>query len=136
MPEFSEVSLERLSECHDDLVLLFATVVAEYDCSIVCGHRDKATQNRAYMEDNSLLQWPQSNHNKWPSMAVDVAPYPIDWEDAGAFYTFIGWVLCTAHRLYKEGRMTHRVRTGSDWDMDGKTTDQIFKDLAHWELVK
>lgn len=135
MPEFSQRSLERLSDCHDDLVVLFATVVAEYDCTVICGHRTKGAQEIAFMDQKTTVHWPDSKHNSMPSMAADVGPYPLAWDDIGSFYIFAGWVLCVARRLYTEGRITHRVRFGGDWDTDGKTTDQKFNDLVHFELV-
>ena len=38
------------------------------------------------------MQYPNSKHNKLPSKAVDVAPYPIDWNDPDRFYHFAGYV--------------------------------------------
>jgi peptidoglycan L-alanyl-D-glutamate endopeptidase CwlK len=49
------------------------------DFSIICGHRDKATQDKCFAEGTSKVRWPNSRHNKFPSEAMDVAPYPIDW---------------------------------------------------------
>jgi len=62
-------------------------------------------------------------------MAVDVAPYPIDWDDLGGFYMFAGYVLRVAET------MGIKIRYGGDWDGDRKTTDQRFKDLPHFELL-
>ncbi|MFT5766751.1 MAG: peptidoglycan L-alanyl-D-glutamate endopeptidase CwlK [Halioglobus sp.] len=135
MPKFSTRSTDNLDECHEDLVLLFTTIVEHYDCSVICGHRGETEQRKAYDDGKSTLTWPKSKHNRWPAMAADVTPYPLDWNDIGGMYLFAGWALCTADKLYREGKMTHRLRSGSDWDMDGKTVDQKFNDLVHFELI-
>ncbi|WP_232367585.1 M15 family metallopeptidase domain-containing protein [Alteromonas pelagimontana] len=53
-----------------------------------------------------------------------------------AFAVFAGFVQCVARQLYAEGKITHLVRWGGDWDMDGQTLDQKFNDLPHFELYK
>jgi peptidoglycan L-alanyl-D-glutamate endopeptidase CwlK len=45
-------------------------------------------------------------------------------------------VLGVAERLYNEGRISHRLRWGGDWDMDTKVSDNDFDDLVHFELVR
>jgi len=60
-------------------------VVKRFDITVLCGHRGEAEQNAAYAAGNSKLKWPKSKHNKVPSEAVDIVPYPIDWEDTAAF---------------------------------------------------
>jgi len=83
----------------------------------------------------SKVEWPNGKHNTTPSMAADIAPYPIDWEDSGRFYFFAGYVSCVAVKLFAEGKITHRVRWGGDWDSDRHMDDQSFDDLVHFELV-
>jgi len=41
----------------------------------------------------------------------------------------------TAARLKAEGRMTHDLRWGGDWDRDTQVDDNNFDDLVHFELV-
>ena len=135
MPSFGKTSLARLGTCHEDLQLIFSTVVATFDCASVCGHRGEIDQTVAFESGKSKVQWPHSKHNSVPSMAVDVAPYPIDWNDRGAFYLLAGWVMCTAEMLYREGKVSHRVRCGADWNGNHATKDQRFHDLPHFELV-
>lgn len=55
------------------------------DVSVLCGFRDKKEQDEAFKNKASKLQWPKSKHNVLPSMAVDLAPYPIDWGDMKRF---------------------------------------------------
>ncbi len=130
MPKFSNTSLDRLETCDIRLIRLFNTVVKTYDCTIICGHRNAQRQDRAFNEKKSKLKYPESKHNSYPSEAVDVAPYPIAWNDLGSFYIFAGYVMRVAEE------MGIKVRYGGDWDGDKKTADQDFHDLAHWEIVE
>lgn len=139
MPEFSARSEERLRSCDPLLQALFHTVVVGQDCTILEGHRGRDRQNRLVAEGQSKTNWPHSKHNDYPSRAVDVAPYPIDWADSGSaeqrqkalarFYFFAGYVRAVADEL------GIGVRWGGDWDGDGMFDDQAFDDLVHFELI-
>lgn len=128
MATFSPQSLGRLGTCHEDLQRLFMRVVNGWDCTVLEGHRDKAAQNEAFRTGRSKLQWPNGNHNKKPSLAVDVAPYPIDWQDWKRFYAFGGYVLGIADH------MGIGIRWGGDWNGNRDFADQSFNDLPHFEL--
>lgn len=134
MPQFGERSNRNLRECHQDLQTLFREVVEEFDCSVIEGYRTELEQNKAFHAGKSKLKYPESKHNKQPSLAADVVPYPVDWTDTKRFYYFGGYVLGVASRLYAEGKMNHRVRWGGDWDGDRQNADQTFHDLPHFEL--
>ena len=62
-----------------------------------------------------------SNHNVYPSVAVDVVPYPEQYSDVKAFEDFAKLVKEVAELL------NIKVRWGGDF--------KTFKDYAHWELV-
>lgn len=137
MPAFSKISLERLQTAHVDLQVLFAEVIKGYDCSIVCGFRGEEEQDDAFLSGASTVKWPNSKHNSYPSMAVDAAPYEngIDWSrEQGLF--FAGFVKGVAEMLYRDGRMKHKLRLGSDWDNDNDVNDEKFFDTPHFELIK
>lgn len=137
MPTFSKTSWGKLMTCHPDLQCLFDKVVLDFDCTVLEGHRNEADQNAAYERGNSTLRFPKGKHNAIPSMAVDVAPFPIDWKNTSRFYWFAGYVLGVADALYRDGKMTHRIRWGGDWDRDYDITDEKgLKDLVHYELIK
>lgn len=135
MPKYSKTSKQRLANCHKDLQLIFNTVIAHFDNSILCGHRDEAAQTEAYAAGRSKVQWPNGKHNKVPSMAVDAAPYPIDWRDRERMSYFAGYVMGVAEVLHDEGMVTHRIRWGGDWNRDTEVADNQFDDLVHFELV-
>lgn len=128
MPKFSKESAVRLATCHPDLQKVFNTVINFQDCTILEGHRGEEAQNKAFAEGKSKLKWPNGNHNKSPSEAVDATPYPIDWYDTGRLYVFAGRVLQIADELGVE------LRWGGDWDGDSLTRDNTFNDLVHFEL--
>jgi len=131
MPYFySERSRARLEQCHPDLQKVFNVVIQYYDCTILQGHRQEAEQNELFEQGLSKLQWPHSKHNKMPSLAVDVTPYPVDWDDTARHYYFAGLVLGIA------SMMGVKLRWGGNWDGDLEFKDQTFNDLVHFELVK
>lgn len=134
MPRFSETSLKKLDTCHPDLIILFKEVVKNFDCVIVCGHRNEEAQNRAFDNGFSKVQYPDSKHNSIPSMAADVIPYPVNWKDLERMKFFAGYVLGIAQKLFDEGKMTHKVISGLDWDADTELKDTTFKDHPHYQL--
>lgn len=98
------------------------------DCSIIKGHRGKAEQEIAFLGGKSKLNFPQSKHNKLPSLAVDVQPYPYYEGDLKRWFKFAGVVMAVAEL---EGV---KLRWGGDFNMNGDYSDQTFIDLFHWEL--
>ncbi|MEO0412611.1 MAG: M15 family peptidase [Pseudomonadota bacterium] len=128
MPEFSHTSLQRLASCDMRLQTLFHAVITQVDCSILEGHRSRDRQEAAYARGQSKLHWPRSKHNARPSLAVDAAPWPIDWDDRDRFHLFGGIVLGTAKQL------GIALRWGGDWDGDFQTRDNRFDDLVHFEV--
>lgn len=135
MPLFSATSSQRLNTCHQDLQILFNEVIKHFDCTILEGFRDEVAQNNAYAQGKTQLKWPNGNHNHLPSLAVDVVPYPIDWNDKSRIYFFAGRVLGIADMLLQAGKITHKIRYGGDWNSDTQLKDNNFDDLVHFELV-
>lgn len=128
MPKFGKRSRANLKTAHDDLQRLFKEVVKYFDCTVICGHRDESSQNKAFHEGFSKVKFPNGRHNAMPSQAVDVCPYPVDWKDLDRFRYFAGFVLGVA------SQMGIKVRWGGDWDMDTFTRDNKFNDLPHFEI--
>lgn len=128
MPKFSKKSQSRLISCHTNLQRLFNEVIKNYDCSIIEGYRSNDSQSELYRQGKSKLKAGQSKHNTVPSLAVDVAPYPINWNDRVKFYHFVGYVKATADQL------GIKIKCGADWDNDNDLHDQTFFDLVHFEL--
>ena len=136
MPSFSDESLAKLSECHPELQLLFHKVVEIFDCTVTCGHRNQADQEAAFASGNTKLHYPNGKHNAIPSLAVDVAPFPVDYSNTKRFYWFGGYVLGVADQLFEQGIMMYRIRFGGDWDHRYDLNDpKMLNDLVHFELI-
>jgi len=128
MPRFGKRSRGNLDTCHEDLQELFNQVIKYFDCTVIQGHRGKEEQNKYFKEGTSKLKYPNGRHNASPSNAVDVVPYPIDWEDTDRMYYFAGFVKGFAVRLGIP------IRWGGDWNDNTEVKDTNFKDLPHFEL--
>ena len=93
MPRFGKRSRENLSTCHEDLQKVFNEVIKHVDCSVLEGHRDERTQEKLFSEGKTKVHYPMGRHNSKPSRAVDVVPYPVDWNDRERFHLFSWFVL-------------------------------------------
>ncbi len=127
---FGSRSKSCLATAHPQLVTICEEVIKISDFSVLCGYRDEATQNALNHQGLSKKKWPNSKHNDFPSKAIDVAPYPIDWNDTLAFARLFGIFQGVAH---SKGV---KLRWGGDWDGDGESNDQSFMDLGHIELLE
>jgi len=134
MPKFSRKSQEILFTCHEYIQVVMRDVVKIIDITIISGKRGEEEQNWLYRNGFSKKMFPNSKHNSEVndtlSEAVDIAPYPVDWEDKEKFYYVAGHVMAVA-----DGRSV-ALRWGGDWDMDDDLHDQTFMDLGHFEIVR
>lgn len=163
MYKFGSVSKDRLETTHKDLQTIFNEAIkyTPIDFGISEGFREPERQfelfklgrrynditgkwevvDRRKVVTNVDGYIKKSNHNYQPSMAVDVYAYVPNTK--GQAWTqvnlalIIGVLLSTANRLYEEGKITHKLRSGANWDNDGEfLTDQSFNDMPHVELYK
>lgn len=128
MPSFGKGSQEKLATCDVRLQNLFNEVIKYFDCTVVCGFRNQAEQDEAFAKGLSKKKWPTGEHNKDPSRAVDVIPYPMDWNDLNQMRYFAGFVVGVATM------MKIKIRWGGDWDRDNDLKDNKFQDLPHFEV--
>ena len=128
MPRFGKSSKKRLLTCDKRLQEIFNEVIKYIDCSVLEGHRGEKRQNKLQEEGKSKVRYPKGRHNASPSLAVDVAPYPIDWNDRERFHLFAGYVLGVARGL------GYTLRWGGDWNMNFKVNDNKFDDFPHFEI--
>ena len=128
MPKFGRRSLERLETCDERLQKIFKEVIKYIDCSVLEGHRGEDRQNKLCDEGKSKVRYPNGRHNANPSRAVDITPYPVDWEDRERQTLFAGFVIGLATS------MGINIRWGGDWDKDFKVQDNKFDDFPHFEL--
>lgn len=92
-PVFSSKSQDRLATCRRELQDVMNEAIKHYDFSVIYGFRGQKDQDDAVAAGNSRLPWPMSRHNRWPSEAVDIAPYPINWENEKEFYYLAGFIM-------------------------------------------
>tara|TARA_Y100000310_G_scaffold237941_1_gene241260 strand:- start:81 stop:515 length:435 start_codon:yes stop_codon:yes gene_type:complete len=143
MPKFGSKSRKHLETCHPDLQTLFNAVIDVVDCSVTCGYRNKADQDRAFNSGHSKAKYPDGNHNANPSTAVDVCPYPINYTDLQRYYYLAGWVLAKAEILRNVGEITHKIKWGGNWrgldngkiDFSYNRRSDVLDDLPHYELI-
>ena len=128
MPHFGRKSKERLNTSDSNLQKVFNEVIKHVDCSVLEGHREKDRQNKLYEEGKTKVKYPNGRHNRQPSSAVDVTPYPIDWKDRERQTLFAGFVIGVA------SQMGINLRWGGDWDQDFQVVDNRFDDFPHFEL--
>tara|TARA_Y100000310_G_C20538786_1_gene742193 strand:+ start:39 stop:431 length:393 start_codon:yes stop_codon:yes gene_type:complete len=128
MAKFGKSSKKRLATCDERLQKVFNEVIKYVDCSILEGHRSEERQNYLFQEGRTKVKYPKGRHNSNPSRAVDVTPYPVDWDDRERQTLFAGFVLGIARS------MDIRLRWGGDWDMDFQVMDNRFDDFPHFEL--
>jgi len=129
MPKFGTSSKLRLTTCHPDIRAIMNAVIKRIDFSIISGHRNEEQQTAAHAAGMSQVEWPDSTHNTDPSEGIDVAPFPIAWDDRERFTLLAGMIIMAAYDMGIE------LRWGGDWDRDTEVKDNRFDDLGHFELV-
>lgn len=103
------------------------------DISLISGHRGKEEQNKLFRERKSKLEFPQSKHNQYPSLAVDFQPYPYPKYNP-KLWAALAYVAAHAIKIGQEEGVC--IRWGGDWNRNGDLTDQNFDDLFHLEIVE
>jgi len=142
MPRFGRTSKIKLNTCHPLLQSIASEVVIEFDCSVDYGYRNKKLQDSLVERGVSKVWYPNSKHNKIPSMGVDLIPYingRKTWDERQALF-FAGYVKAIGEAMTKAWNKKYRTnfvfRLGADWDRDDNVNDQTFHDICHFELVE
>lgn len=147
MNKWGKRSLLHYKTLHPDLQLFADEVLKIHDCSIFQGFRDEETQNKYFENGTSHVIWPNSKHNRNPSLAIDLAPYipnedPYDMERV---LYFAGICRTVADQLYRDNLIAHEIIWGGTWSTkaDAKFMFDVIKpngrkgffDGIHWELA-
>jgi len=128
MYKFGSRSRKQMENIHPDLTKVLNEVIKYVDCSVLEGHRSGERQNKLFEEGRTKVKYPNGRHNANPSRAVDVVPYPIDWDDRERFHLFAGFVLGIAKS------MGINLRWGGDWNQNFEVDDNQFDDFPHFEI--
>lgn len=141
MIKFSRRSESNLEGVHPKLVRVVRRAAemacAEEDFMVIEGVRTLARQKELYAQGRTkpgkIVTWTlKSNHFKHADgfgHAVDLVPYPVDWNDIKRFNRLAEIMFDAAER---EGV---RIRWGADWDMDGNPRERGESDSPHFELA-
>lgn len=132
--KFGRKSKSRLKSLHPDLKFVLEEAIQIVDFSVIETWRSKERQNFLRDCGKSKLKWPRSKHNTKddkPNLvrAVDVVPYPIDWNDRERFILLAGIIMGIADYNNIE------LRWGGAWKGLGHMASNNFDDLPHFELL-
>ena len=112
MPAFSKKSLGMLQQCHPDLQKVMMEAINSKHIHKYCKEIDKKC-----------------------SFAIDVVPYPVNYNDRERFCLLAGIVLGIAKVLKDRGIIKSDIRWGGDWNRNNITKDESFSDLPHFEIL-
>lgn len=152
--KFGKASRAKIARCHPDLrkVINEAELISPIDLTIIETIRRRETQQdyfaRGRTKPGRIITHRdgvsrRSNHQarhpvtgKWlddddpnaVSYAVDIGPFPLDWNDA------FGFGVVYAVMMQAAANVGVNLRSGADWDSDGDRSDQKFDDWPHFEL--
>ena len=124
MPKFGKRSREKMRGVDSRLINVMNELIKLMDVTIIEGLRTKERQEELVAKGASKTKFSKHIEGK----ALDVAPYPIDWENRDGFYYMGGMIRGIAQQL------GYDIRYGGDWDSDGQTKDNNFDDLVHVEI--
>jgi hypothetical protein len=130
MPSFGKRSQERLKGVDSRLINVLNKVVKYFDVTVIEGVRSQDRQNELVAQGKSKTKFGKHVEGK----AVDIAPYPIDWQSRDDFHYLGGFVLGVASEMGID------IRWGGDWSdsslsENARTTkDNSFDDLVHFEI--
>lgn len=129
----SNRSRDRLIGVHVDLVCVVARAIelTTQDFMVLEGVRTAARQRELYAqgrtEPGRIVTWTlQSKHID--GLAVDLVPYPIDWNTPSKFDAIANAMFAAAKELGVA------IRWGADWDGDGLRRERGESDSPHFEL--
>lgn len=130
MPSFSQLSLDKLATVDRRLYDLCTDAIKIMDFTVITGHRDQAEQDADFAAGRSKLKFPNGKHNASPSLAVDLAPFPVNWKDTSRFYVLAGIMLASA------ANRGIKIRWGGNWNGDFDLKGNKFNDIGHYEIIE
>jgi len=133
-------SRARLEGVHPDLVKVVELAIKKTatDFLVLEGVRTPARQKELYAQGRTrpgqVVTWTlTSNHFAKADgfgHAVDLAPYPVDWNDLKKFDAI-------AKAMFAAGaELGIKIRWGADWDQDGRPRERGESDSPHFELAR
>ena len=130
MRKLGKSNKARLTGVGSKLIHVLNEVCKYFDITVIEGLRSQERQNELVAQGKSKTKFGKHVQGK----AVDIAPYPIDWNARDDFHYLGGFVLGIA------SQMGINIRWGGDWSdsslsQNRRTTkDNNFDDLVHFEI--
>ena len=151
MNKFGKTSTARLETCSANLQLVCQEAIKRTpffadrtrqvvvpDLIVICGHRNREEQQKAYDHGMSKVQWPDSKHNTDPSIAVDIGPYIKDLPGHIPWSNKMIWKSLHSLMMEVSDDLDIPLRSGIDWNNNGVFVDtdpaENFWDAPHYEL--
>ena len=119
---FSTRSKDKIAQAHKDLQLILNEAIrdSDVDFGIAETLRSYEDQLKYFLEGKSKL---------------DVKGKPELTYDIKHLCFLAGVITATANRLYREGKVEHKLVSGLNWDKDGCIMyDQLFQDGPHFQI--
>ena len=135
MPSFGTSSHSRLVTCERDIQTVMIEAIKYFDFSVLEGHRPIEKQHDYWKQGRKMLDganplhresWyiadkekvithvdgyeKKGNHNYEPSRAIDIAPYPIDWNNFIAFNGLAALILSISEDFIENGRIEKKLK--------------------------
>ena len=118
MPAFSKKSRSMLEQCHPDIQKVMEEAIKIFDFSVTEGSRTKEQQAKYVKEGKSKTM--NSKHlpkycpeyGKYYSYAIDIVPYPVNYNDRERFCLLAGIVLGMAKLMKDRGLIKSTIRWG------------------------
>ena len=131
MYKFGKRSRERLKGVDAKLVNVLNELIKMMDVTVIEGLRSAERQKELLAKGATKVKYSKHMEGK----AVDIAPYPIDWNARDDFHYLGGFMLGTA------ASMGIKIRWGGEWNASSlykgqrTTKDNSFDDLVHFEIL-
>lgn len=132
-------SLAKLEGVHPNLVKVVkrAIQISDQDFMVLEGVRTLKRQKELYAQGRTKpgpkVTWTLNSRHipKADGLghAVDLVPYPVDWNTASKFDAIYKAMMVAADDLGVQ------IRSGMDWDGDGKLREAKEYDSPHFELA-
>lgn len=125
---FGQRSENNLKGVHPDLVKVVRLALRKsaVDFAVIEGLRTASRQQALFNKGATKTL----NSRHLTGQAVDLVPYPVDWNDLDKF----GQVAKAMFAASEELKIP--IRWGGDWNRNGRSDDEKFYDGPHFELLK
>lgn len=94
---------------------------SDFDLTITAGYRGKEEQEKALKDGKSKAKFGQSKHNVFPSRAIDICPYPINWDSDDR-----RWQEMALNAMWCAGKLGFEITWGGSF--------KSISDKPHFEL--